>query len=136
MVDEKIADKIADKKDSDFQNAWLSKSITIPPATDAPGTVAKKMSPVQKSLEEIKQYAYEAFDKLDKNGNGFIETDELYSFLEDANTPMREKSFITFLVTNQAEIAQSCHEGGSDHEKGISRLDLEFYFKLIISKVS
>src|ERR1700721_3026147 len=88
-----VEEKIADKKDSDFQNAWLSKSVTGPTVESG----AKKMSPVQKSLEEIKQYAYEAFDKLDKNGNGFIETDELYSFLEDANTPMREKSFITFL---------------------------------------
>jgi hypothetical protein len=125
-----VEDKIADKKDSDFQNAWLSKSVTA-----APAEASKKMSPVQRSLEEIKQYAYEAFDRLDKNSNGFIETDELYSVLEDANTPMREKSFITFLLNNQQEISDACKEDGNLPSTGISRLDLEFYFRLIIGQI-
>ena len=125
-----VEDKIAEKKDSDFQNAWLSKSVTA-----APAEASKKMSPVQRSLEEIKQYAYEAFDRIDKNGNGFIETDELYSVLEDANTPMREKSFITFLLNNQQEISDACKEDGNLPSTGISRLDLEFYFRLIIGQL-
>jgi hypothetical protein len=125
-----VEEKIADKKDSDFQNAWMSRSVTA-----EVNNPAKKISPVQRSLEEIKQFAYEAFDRLDKNGNGFIETDELSSFLEDANTPMREKSFITFLLTNQQEISEACKEDGSMPSTGISRLDLEFYFRLIIGQL-
>jgi hypothetical protein len=126
VVEEKIAEK-----NSDFQNAWMSKSVTA-----APAETSKKVSPVQRSLEEIKEFAYEAFDRLDKNGNGFIETDELSAFLEDANVPMREKSFITFLLSNQQEISEACKEDGSMPSTGISRLDLEFYFRLIIGKLN
>ncbi len=122
-------ENLVDKKDSDFQNAWMSKSVTAPSSEPA-----KKMSPVQRSLEEIKKYAYEAFDKLDANGNGFIETDELNAFLQDPDTPMREKSFITFLLSNQQEISEACREDGNLPQTGISRLDLEFYFRLIIAQ--
>ncbi len=122
-------EKTTEKKDSDFQNAWMNKSAS------APTEPAKKVSPVQRSLEEIKKYAYEAFDKLDQNGNGFIEASELYSFLEDPDTPMREKSFITFLLTNQQEISEACKEDGSLPSTGISRLDLEFYFRLVIGQL-
>ena len=83
-----------------------------------PTETAKKVSPVQRSLEEIKKYAYDAFDKLDQNGNGFIEAAELCAFLEDPETPMREKSFITFLLTNQQDISEACKEDGSCLQQG------------------
>jgi hypothetical protein len=123
-----LSEQTTTKKDDDFQDVWFSRSV-------APADGAKKLSPVQKSIEEIKQYAYDAFDKLDTNKNGFIENDELVAALNDANTPMREKSFITFLLTNQEEIAASCKEGTGSDAHGISRLDIEFYFRLVISKL-
>ena len=115
------------KKESPFQNAWFSRSnLKVP-------DLEKKLSPVQQSFEEIKQYAYSAFDKLDTNGNGFIEANELTAALNSDATDMREKSFITFLLTNQDAIADSCHEGGFTVKGGISRLDIESYFKLVLN---
>lgn len=113
-------------KDDDFQNVWFSPA----PAAE------KKSSPVKQNIEAIKQYAYDAFDKLDTNKNGFIETDELYAAMNDPETPMRDKSYIMFLLTNQAEIAASAHEGVSDQKDGISRVDLELYFRVVLSRLS
>ncbi len=113
-------------KDDEFQNEWLQ-----PP----PAPAAKKSSPVQQHFEQIKAYAYGAFDKLDTNQNGFIETDELYAALNDEATPMRDKSYIMFLLTNQAEIAASAHEGDPEYLDGISRADIELYFRLAMSRV-
>ncbi len=116
-------------KDDDFQNVWYSGS---PPD----GQAQKRVSPVRQNLEQIKQYAYDAFDKLDTNGNGFIETDELYAALESESTPMRDKSYIMFLLTNQSEIASTAHEGGTAQKDGISRVDLELYFRIVFSRLS
>jgi hypothetical protein len=124
-------DQTTAPKDAQFDNAWFSRS----PAAAEPVAVAKKISPVQKSIEEIKQYAYEAFDKLDTNKNGFIEMDELAANLQDPNVPMREKSFISFLINNHDDIEKSVAEG-SDQKTGISRLDIESYFRLIISQLT
>ncbi|HEY9678813.1 MAG TPA: hypothetical protein V6C76_12455 [Drouetiella sp.] len=117
------------KKDSSFDNAWFSRTPTS--ELDAP---AKKISPVQKSIEEIKQYAYDQFDKLDSNQNGYIELDELVLVLQDPDIPMREKSFVSFLINNHDDIQQAYDEG-SEKRDGISRLDLEFYFRLVISQL-
>jgi hypothetical protein len=114
------------KKDDEFANAWFSQS----------NSGEKKASPVRQNLEAIKKYAYDAFDKLDTNKNGFIETDELYAAMDDENTPMRDKSYIMFLLSNQAEIAASASEGSPEHKDGISRVDLELYFRLILSLVT
>ena len=120
------------KNDPSFDNAWFSRT----PASPEPGTAAqKKVSPVQRSIEEIKQYAYDAFDKLDTNKNGFIEMDELAASLNDPNVPMREKSFISFLINNHDDIEKACSEGG-EAKNGISRLDIEFYFRLVISQLT
>lgn len=113
-------------KDDEFQNVWFSSA----PAAE------KKSSPVKQNIEAIKQYAYDAFDKLDTNKNGFIETDELYAAMNDPETPMRDKSYIMFLLTNQADIAASAHEGVSDQMDGISRVDLELYFRVVLSRLS
>ncbi len=112
-------------KDDEFANAWFSQS----------NPSEKKASPVRQNLEAIKQYAYEAFDKLDTNKNGFIETNELYAAMDAEDTPMRDKSYIMFLLSNQAEIADAAHEGDPEHKDGISRVDLELYFRLILSLV-
>lgn len=114
-------------KNDDFANAWLSPSN---PSSE------KKASPVRQNLEAIKSYAYAAFDKIDTNNNGFIETDELYAAMDAADTPMRDKSYIMFLLSNQADIAQSASEGAPEQKDGISRVDLELYFRLILSLVT
>jgi hypothetical protein len=126
-----VDDQKTAPKDAQFDNAWFSRS----PAPAEPAAVAKKISPVQKSIEEIKQYAYDAFDKLDTNKNGFIEMDELAASLQDPNVPMREKSFISFLINNHDDIEKSVAEG-SDQKTGISRLDIEYYFRLVISQLT
>ena len=115
--------------DEDFQDVWLNQQAKTTP----PGE--KKPSPVRQNMEQIKEYAYEAFDKLDKDQNGFIETSELTEAMNDEATPMRDKSYIHFLLTNQSEIAASAYEGSSDHKDAISRADLELYFRLVLSRI-
>jgi len=106
----------------DFENAWVSDYVPTGTAADA--------------IHEIKAYAYKAFDKLDQNGNGYIEKDELEAFLKSAETPDREKSFITFLLNNQEAISHSVLEGATAPKGGISRLDLDAYFKLVLAMFS
>jgi EF-hand domain len=106
----------------EFESAWVSDYVPTGTAADA--------------INEIKQYAYKAFDKLDQNGNGFIETEELQAFLKDADTPEREKSFITFLLNNAEAISHSVLEGATAPKHGISRLDLDSYFKLVLAMFS
>ena len=116
------------RNDDNFQYQWFKHDFQPPR-----GKVKK--SPVQQNLENIKQYAYDAFDKLDTNGNGFIERDELMAAFEDENVPMKDKSYIMFLLNNQKEIADSARESAGDQEEGISRVDLDMYFKLVLSRL-
>lgn len=117
-------------KDPNFDNAWFSRT----PAQADVSAGQKKVSPVQRNIEDIKKYAYDAFDHLDTNKNGFVEMHELAASLNDPNVPMREKSFISFLINNHDDIEQACSEGG-ESKNGISRLDIEFYFRLVLSKL-
>jgi hypothetical protein len=105
--------------DDDFEKAWVSNYVPKDSAKDA--------------MIELKNYAYKEFDKLDMNGNGYIEKSELESFLKDPALDGREKSFITFLLNNQDAIAHSVHEGSTTVQGGISRLDLDAYFKIVIA---
>ncbi len=82
------------------------------------------------NLEEIKKYAFQAFDKLDTNHNGFIERIELEQALESPSTPEREKSFIAFLLNNQEAISLAYSEEWAENQ-GISRNDIQAYFALI-----
>ncbi|MBP9090376.1 hypothetical protein KBI23_05050 [bacterium] len=103
----------------DFEKAWVSNYVPKDSAADA--------------ILQIKDYAYKAFDKLDSDGNGYIEKHELEAHLKDEKTPAREKSFITFLLNNQQAIADAVHEGSTSVKGGITRLDLEAYFKLVLT---
>lgn len=105
--------------DDEFEKAWVSNYVPKDSAKDA--------------MLELKAFAYKAFDDLDQNGNGYIEKDELESFLRDPKLSEREKSFVTFLLHNQDAIAHSVHEGSTTVKGGISRLDLDAYFKLVIA---
>jgi hypothetical protein len=92
----------------DFEKSWFSNYVPKDSAADA--------------ILQIKDYAYKAFDKH-----------ELEAHLKDGNTPAREKSFITFLLNNQQAIADAVHEGSTSVKGGITRLDLEAYFKLVLA---
>jgi len=101
---------------SEFEKEWLQ--------SDDDG------GETEPDLNAIKEYAYLAFDHLDKNGNGFLEREELTAVLE-TNISNREKSFITFLLNNQENIAEMVQEAGGGPSEGISRADLESYFALL-----
>lgn len=105
--------------DDEFEKTWVMSYV--PKGT------------VQDSIGQIKEYAYQAFDDLDGDKNGFIEKNELEASLKDPAKSEREKSFITFLLTNQEAISDQVHEGASGPRHGISRLDLDAYFKLILT---
>lgn len=111
-----------DTEKDDFESAWVSNYVPKDSAADA--------------ILQIKDWAYKAFDKLDLDSNGYIEKHELEEVLKDEATPAREKSFITFLLNNQVAIADSVHEGSTSVEGGITRMDLEAYFKLVLSLMS
>lgn len=102
-------------KDQEFENAWFSQFST---------------RNVIDNFEEIKTFAFQAFDRLDTNRNGFIERNELEQALEAPGTTEREKSFITFLLNNQEAIAES-YEEEWQQSPGISRNDIQAYFALI-----
>jgi len=123
-----LSDNSDYQNDENFQNQWFKHDLTPPPGK-------KVISPVQQNIENIKKYAYDAFDKLDTNGNGFIERDELLAAFEDPAVPMKDKSYIMFLLNNQKEIADAAVEGSGAQEDGISRVDLEMYFRLVLSRL-
>lgn len=110
--------------DKSFENAWFS------PFREAVTTYELT---AYDALRNVKDYAYAAFDKLDGNGNGFIEQLELRRALKDPSTSEREKSFITFLLNNQQQIASSFDDGDTEHTEAISRKDLQVYFDMILN---
>ena len=111
----------------DFERHWLTWHTGEEPEIPS----AKASDPVP-NIKAIRDYAYWAFDHLDKNGNGFLERDELEAVLNSQIT-QKEKSFITFLLNNQENIADMVQEAGGGPSDGISRADLESYFTLIDS---
>ena len=90
---------------------------------------------VYQDIRQIRDYARLAFDKLDLDSNGFIERQELFTFLASDKVSSREKSFITFLLNNQQAIADMTAESTPGPRSGISRSDLESYFGLIINLI-
>jgi len=86
------------------------------------------------TFAEIKAFAFEHFDKLDKDGDGFISRNELKASFEDQNTSQEARSYIFFLLRRIDEIQAAYNEewGAGD---GISRADIQEYFKTWIEKV-
>jgi len=107
--------------ESGFENTWFSQYST---------------ANLAEHFNEIKTYAYLAFDQLDQDHNGFIDQDELLNALNSPQTSEREKSFISFLLNNQQAIADSFDEGQAQDPEGISRQDLEAYFNLVSGLIS
>ena len=106
----------------DFEKAWVSNYVPKASAADA--------------ILQIKDYAYKAFDKLDSDGNGYIEKHELEAHLKDENTPAREKSFITVLLNNQQAISSLLSNlGGLSVESG-RQLQVHGYHERSLKPVS
>jgi len=92
---------------------------------------------VADTLDEVKTFAYECFDRLDKNGDGFINRGELSEAMSDDRWDWREKSFICFLLRRITDIAESYEEEWDCKDaEGISRADIQEYFKMIRKKIS
>lgn len=101
--------------DENFENSWFTDN---------------KSENLSDHFNEIKSYAYLIFDRLDTNGNGFIEREELEDALKSSATAARDKSFITFLLNNHENIVEASEDASQD---GISRKDIAAYFELISS---
>ncbi|HEY9776561.1 MAG TPA: hypothetical protein V6C81_22555 [Planktothrix sp.] len=115
------------RDDKGFENAWFS-----PYAIKESGANTTESRSASEALSDVRDFAYTAFDRLDNNKNGFIELSELSSALHDTSLSEREKSFVSFLLNNHDQIAKSFNEGSANNQ-GISRPDLEAYFKLVLS---
>lgn len=86
-------------------------------------------SNVADQLQAIKNFAYQAFDKLDKDQNGFISRKELEVAIA-ADLQQNEQKFLQFLLDNHEQITEACDDGSTSTD-GISRKDLDLYFDLI-----
>ncbi len=85
------------------------------------------------NFQEIKEFAYEAFDKLDSDGSGYLDRDELIDALVSEQMMPAEREFINFLLTNQEQIANAFDEEDENNRAGISRADLDTYFRTIMN---
>lgn len=102
--------------DSNFQSTWLNDY---------------NEQSLGEHFNEIRTFAYLVFDQIDVNRNGFIEIEELENALNSPASSERERSFITFLLQNHDAIAESFEDRTDGNVEGISRQDIEEYFKLI-----
>lgn len=99
------------------QKSWLS-------------SFGENSTSIVNNLGQIREYAHLAFDRLDKDKNGFIEQSELLHAITDKELSENERSFVEFLLSNQQQIEEAADEGGAQ-PKGISKQDIEAYFDLI-----
>ncbi len=91
---------------------------------------------VSDTIQEVKVFAYESFDRLDKNGDGFITKEELVEALNNDRWDWREKSYICFLLRRITDIQESYEEEWQCKKvDGVSRVDIQEYFKLIRNKI-
>ncbi|HEY9784460.1 MAG TPA: hypothetical protein V6D17_03590 [Candidatus Obscuribacterales bacterium] len=105
-----------------FANTWFSSAF---PKEGATITL----------LDEVKDFARETFDSLDKDNDGYLHVDELEMALDDDSLSERDKSFVTFLLDNRKEIATSFDEGWASKKDGISKYDLESYFAIVARRM-
>ena len=116
MIEPGVIRSVNDQNNFNLDLSWVHSSTT---------------ERTKERFNEIKTYAYLAFDELDKDKNGFIDESELLEALNSSSTSEREKAFIAFLLDNRQSIADSFDEGAHQDPEGISRMDLEAYFKMI-----
>lgn len=114
--------KRASKPDSDEESSWYAQRTT--------GGLR-----VADALDEIKSFAYRAFDELDNDGDGFISRAELETVLAGRTLASRERSFVSFLLRRLEDIESAYNEEWTHGGEGISRADIQEYFKKILRKV-
>ena len=89
---------------------------------------------VKDKLQAIKTFAYNSFDKLDGDKNGYLDREELIGALVSEKTSPAEREFISFLLNNQEQIADAFDECDPNNVRnGISRQDLDAYFQMILN---
>ncbi len=101
----------------DDDRAWLKR-----PATSGGIRVAD-------TLHEIKDFAYKTFDQIDEDRNGFISRTELQNALIKPDLDWRERSYISFLLRRLEDIASAFKEEWESKDDGISKVDIQEYFK-------
>jgi hypothetical protein len=108
----------ANSKDDTLKTAWFS---------------AYKPNGVQvaNQLDEVKEFAFASFAMLDRDGDGFIDKYELAAALQDPKLGVREKSFVGFLLRRLDDIKDAYHEEWISGHEGISRVDIQEYFRKI-----
>ncbi len=88
------------------------------------------------SLDEVKLFAFECFDRLDHNNNGFLSRAELMKAVIDERWGIRERSYICFLLRRLDDISESySEEWRCAQTDGVSRADIQEYFNLICGRL-
>lgn len=83
-------------------------------------------------LDEIKWFAYNCFDDLDTDKDGFLDRNEIKAALDSPDTDWREKSYLTFLLRRLDDIQSAYKEEWPDDARdGFSRTDIQEYFAKI-----
>ena len=80
------------------------------------------------AMEEIKLFAYGAFEALDRDSDGFIDRHELEESFKILEPLARERAFVLFMLCHLSEIAAAFKEECITRSDGISRGDLDAYF--------
>ncbi|MBI2809439.1 MAG: hypothetical protein HYX67_01215 [Candidatus Melainabacteria bacterium] len=80
------------------------------------------------AFQEIQQFAYSAFEVMDKDSDGFVSRTELNYFLNSKATSNRAKSFIRFMLYRLDDIKKAYIEDANSDTDGISRGDIRNYF--------
>lgn len=84
---------------------------------------------VSETFKDIHDFAIKTFDSLDQDGDGFLTRVELNYAVANDLTGWREKSFLIFLMRNLENIQKAFKEEWVPDERGISRMDLQEYFR-------
>lgn len=84
---------------------------------------------INQTFKDIHDFAMKTFDTLDQDGDGFLSRQELQYAVANDLTDWREKSFLIFLMRNLEKIANSFDEKWSPENDGVSRIDLQEYFR-------
>jgi hypothetical protein len=80
------------------------------------------------TFSEIKAFAFDFFEALDADGDGFLTDQELEDALESKTYDLRQKAFISFLIRRIEDIESTYEEEWAEGRRGISLVDLQEYF--------